>query len=191
MNNKKESVEEITKKEKEIFLNIPNLITLLRLALTFIFVYMLLMNFSKIQVLTIFIIAALTDWFDGFLARKLNQKTKIGAKMDQFVDRVFTILVIISLIIYFYQHNKLDTRWTLLLLIVSREIISTPAVLLNLIKNKDIYRANYLGKLTTFAQAIAISTIILQVTWAIYVAIPTAITGIISAFDYWRYALKK
>lgn len=187
---KKESVEEITEKEKEVFLNIPNLITLLRLALTFIFVYMLIMNFPKIHVLIIFIIAALTDWFDGFLAKKLNQKTKIGAKMDQIVDRIFTILIIVSLIFYFYQHNKLDTRLLLLLLIVSREIISTPGVIINLMRSKSLYKVNYFGRLTTFCQAIAISAIILQLTWAIYLVIPTAIIGMLAAIDYLRYSLK-
>lgn len=187
---KKEVVEKSEKYDKEVLLNIPNLLTLLRLALTFIFVYMLLMNFPKIHVLIIFIIAALSDWFDGFLARRLNQKTKISTKMDQFIDRVFTVIVIIALIVYFSIHNKLDTRLFLLLLIVSREIISAPGVLIALARGKSVYRVNYLGKLTTFCQAIAISAIILQLTWAIYLVIPTAIIGIIAGIDYIRYSLK-
>jgi len=190
MARKKEDAKEIEKREKEVFLNIPNLLTLLRLVLTFIFVYMLLMNFHKMSVLIIFIITALTDWFDGFLARRLNKKTKIGAKMDQIVDRIFTISVIIALIVYFSLHNKLDTRLLLLLLIVSREIISLPGILIVLVSGKSLYRVNYLGKITTFMQAIAIGAIILQLTWAIYLVIPTAVLGVLAGIDYIRYSLK-
>ena len=96
--------------EKEIFLNIPNSLTLLRLILTFVFIYLLFMNYSKLILIIVFIIAALTDWFDGFFARKLNQKTKIGARLDQLVDRVFTISIVLALIIYVLYNQTFFDR---------------------------------------------------------------------------------
>jgi len=178
--------------EKEIFLNVPNSLTLLRLILTFVFIYLLFMNYSKLILIIVFAIAALTDWFDGFFARRLNQKTEIGARLDQVIDRVFTIAIVLAIIIYViinHLHNNLENTLLLLFLICSREIVSTPGVLIGVIRGKDLYKVKYIGKVTTFVQAFALGAIILQVDWAIYLAIPTCIIGIIAGFDYLRYSL--
>ena len=178
--------------EKEIFLNIPNSLTLLRLILTFVFIYMLFMNYSKLILIIVFVIAALTDWFDGFFARTLNQKTKIGARLDQVIDRIFTLAIVLALIIYILinnMNNNLENTLLLLFLICSREIVSTPGVIIGVIRRKDLYNVKYIGKVTTFIQAFALGAIILQVDWAIYLAIPTCIIGIIAGFDYLKYSL--
>ncbi|MEK6859553.1 MAG: CDP-alcohol phosphatidyltransferase family protein [Nanoarchaeota archaeon] len=137
--------DKIKKAEKEIkdeiILNVPNSVTLLRLFLMFIFVYMLFMNYSKISLVVVFGIAALTDWFDGFLARKLNQKTKIGARLDQVIDRVFTGCIFFALIIFLVFNSKVTTQnifvlsptniFLLLFLSVSREIIGLRYCIVN------------------------------------------------------------
>lgn len=178
--------------EKEIFLNIPNSLTLLRLALTFVFIYLLFMNYSKLVLIIVFAIAAWTDWFDGYFARTLNQKTKIGARLDQVIDRVFTIAIVLAIIIYAFvnnANNNLENTLLLIFLICSREIVSTPGVIIGVIRKKDLYNVKYIGKVTTFIQGFALGAIILQVDWAIYLAIPTCIIGIIAGFDYLRYSL--
>jgi len=195
--------QEIKKAEKEIkdeiLLNVPNSITLLRLVLIFVFIYMLFMNYSRVSILVVFSIAALSDWFDGYFARKLNQKTQIGARMDQVIDRVFTGGIVISLMIYLILHSKISPEnvflisrtnvFLLLFLSVSREIVGLPGFVVALIRNKDPYQVRYIGKVTTFIQSIALGAIILQVTWAVYIVIPTCIIGIIAGFDYLRYSL--
>ncbi len=176
---------------KELFLNIPNMITLSRLGLTFVFIYMLFTNFFRKYLFIIFVIAALTDWLDGFLARKLNQKTKIGARMDQVIDRVFTLSIVSALLIHSITRDKFQNTGFLLLLICSREIISTPGVLIRVIKCKDLYQVKFIGKLTTFIQAFAIGAIILQLPYyvALGIAIPTCIIGILAGIDYLRSSL--
>jgi phosphatidylglycerophosphate synthase len=195
--------QEIKKAEKEIkdeiLLNVPNSITLLRLVLIFVFIYMLFMNYSRISILVVFTIAALSDWFDGYFARKLNQKTQIGARMDQVIDRVFTGGIVLSLMIYLILHSKISPEnvflisrtnvFLLLFLSVSREIVGLPGFIIALIRNKDPYQVRYIGKVTTFIQSIALGAVILQVTWAVYIVIPTCIIGIIAGFDYLRYSL--
>jgi CDP-diacylglycerol---glycerol-3-phosphate 3-phosphatidyltransferase len=187
---KKEIVNEI---EKEIFLNVPNSLTLLRLILTFVFIYMLFMDYSKIVLVIVFAIAALTDFFDGFFARKLNQKTKIGARLDQFADRIFTIAVVIAIFVYAGSNLHIQSfsrnNLIFLFLICSREIISIPAVLIVLFRRKDWYKVRQIGRVTTFVQALALGAVIINFPWTIYIAIPTCILGIIAAFDYLRYAL--
>lgn len=178
--------------ENEIFLNIPNSLSLLRVILTFVFVYMLFSGYSKWILIIVFAIAALTDWFDGFFARKLNQKTKIGARLDQVTDRVFTIAVVIALIIYAFINNMQNNHQNVLLLlflVCSREIVSIPGVLIAVVRGKDLYKVKYIGKLTTFVQGFALGAIILGVPWAVYLAVPTCIIGIIAGFDYLRYSL--
>jgi CDP-diacylglycerol--glycerol-3-phosphate 3-phosphatidyltransferase len=86
------------KLKKEIFLNIPNSITLIRLLFIFIFIYMLFNDYSKLSLTIVFSIAAISDWFDGYFARKLKQTTKIGARIDQVVDRIFTVSIALSLL---------------------------------------------------------------------------------------------
>ena len=57
------------------------------------------------------------------------------------------------------------------------------------IRNKDPYKVRYIGKVTTFIQSIALGAIILQVNWAIYLAVLTCIVGVVAGFDYLRYSL--
>ena len=185
--------------EQEIILNVPNALTLLRLVLVFIFVYLLFMNYNIWIVFVVFAVAALTDWFDGYFARKLNQKTQIGARMDQVIDRVFTAIVVLALMFYVIVSNKGTIEniflispkniYLLLFLISSREIIGTPGFIITLIRNKDPYQVRYIGKVTTFIQSVTLGAIILGFSWAIYLAIVTCIVGIVSGFDYLKYSL--
>lgn len=81
-------------------LNIPNLITLSRLVLTF--VVLILISFQRYWIATtiIFIIAVATDFLDGYLARKWNQITTLGRIMDPFVDKMIiggTMIFLVAL----------------------------------------------------------------------------------------------
>ena len=87
---------EIKEEIKESFFNVPNTLTILRILFAFIAIYMLFSGFSRIYVAIVFGIAAITDFFDGYLARKLKQTTSIGARLDQIVDRIFTTIIIFS-----------------------------------------------------------------------------------------------
>ena len=175
--------------EKEIFLNIPNSITLVRLLLIFLFIYMLFSDYSKISLTIVFAIAAASDWFDGYFARKLGQTTKIGARMDQVIDRVFTVSIVIALL--FKNLFPINQEVLILLLLVtSREILGAPGLIIAIIRAKDSYKVKYIGKITTFIQGIALGLIILGVSWAIYPVALTCIVGVFSAFSYLKYTTK-
>jgi CDP-diacylglycerol--glycerol-3-phosphate 3-phosphatidyltransferase len=185
--------------EKEILVNVPNSLTILRLILAFVFVYMLFENFNKISLFVIFFIAAITDWFDGYFARKLNQGTKFGARLDQIIDRFFTIIIVLSLIIYLLNNRSYpygnffdfspSNIYLLLFLTTSREIIGAPGFLIALIRKKGTYHVKYIGKITTFIQSVTLGVIILDLNWSIYLAMATCIIGIFSGFDYLKYSL--
>ena len=180
---KKEIKEEI----KEDFLNIPNMITLVRVILAFFIVYMIFSNYSKLSIAIIFGIAAASDWFDGYFARKLKQTSSIGARLDQVTDRLFTAIVAIALLIFFIKTNQGEILF--LFIITSRELIGLPGFLIRIVRNKDPYKVKYIGKLTTFVQSITIALLILEVSWIIYPVIITGLIGIVSGVDYLRESL--
>ncbi len=102
-------------------LNIPNLLTFFRLILIPIFVLVFLWDFNHHRLLSaaIFLIAAVTDWLDGFLARKLKQSSAFGAFLDPVVDK---IMVAAALVLLVYEFHNV---WIAIagIVIVSREIV--------------------------------------------------------------------
>jgi len=77
----------------------PNLITLIRLACIPLFVWLLLGRENRAAAAWLLAILGSTDWVDGWLARKLDQRTDFGAMFDPVVDRLLFFVVIPSLII--------------------------------------------------------------------------------------------
>ena len=82
--------------------NIPTLLTLFRVILIpfFVLVFYLPVTWSPFAAALIFCVAAVTDWFDGFLARRWNQSTRFGAFLDPVADKV---LVAIAMVLYLLQ----------------------------------------------------------------------------------------
>ncbi|MDD2625173.1 MAG: CDP-alcohol phosphatidyltransferase family protein [Bacilli bacterium] len=78
--------------------NIPNIITSLRILLTIIS-FVVIIEKNYILGIILLISAALTDFFDGYLARKLKAQSILGAKLDQLSDKLFTFLSATALII--------------------------------------------------------------------------------------------
>ncbi len=180
---RKEKIKEIKQEiKKEVLLNVPNTITMLRLVSAFVFVLLLFLGYDRWVVAVVFVFGALTDSLDGQLARTLKQTTKVGARLDQIVDRIFVVMIVVSLGVYFYlySHEKIF----ILFLIMSREIIGLPGVIIRLFRRVDTYEVKYIGKATTVIQFLAIGVVVLGASWSIYLAILTCIIGILSGFDY-------
>ncbi len=76
----------------ELQLNIPNQLTLLRIALTPVFVLLLLSSSSTLRQvsLIVFVVAALTDWYDGWIARKMGYVSQWGKFLDPLADKVLS-----------------------------------------------------------------------------------------------------
>src|SRR5512139_4091178 len=84
----------------QVELNLPNQLTLLRVALTPVFVVLLLSG-SPIQLqisLVIYIIAALTDWYDGWAARKLGTITRWGKFLDPLADKILSSAAMLAFV---------------------------------------------------------------------------------------------
>ena len=170
-------------------LNIPNLISLLRIF--FIAPILILLNFEVAHTtyfaLIIFLLASLTDFLDGYVARKTDSESSLGALLDLIADKLFISIILIYLVTFF------TTLFYLIpvLLIVSREM-SILAVRQHYaekqLKAKTV--PSQLGKFKTFSQIIAISVLILSTAHPQYTIISisilwvSAIIGIYSFFDY-------
>ena len=102
-------------------LNIPNILTLIRMALIPVIVISFYLPYAWAHYLcaVIFLFASLTDWLDGTLARHLNEVTKFGAFIDPVVDKLMVAVALIMLV------ERLNTLWISIpaIIIISREII--------------------------------------------------------------------
>lgn len=136
-------------------LNIPNSLTVLRMVLVpvFVVVFYLPVGWSFLASSVIFVIAAITDWLDGYLARKLNQMTPFGAFLDPVADK---IMVVMALVLLVSLHN---TPWFTVasLVIIARELlVSALREWMAEIGKRTSVAVSYLGQVKTTVQIIAI-----------------------------------
>lgn len=170
-------------------MNIPNWITLSRLlSLPFILYCLYEPNEKRLWIaLVIFLIASLTDWLDGYLARKLNQVTELGKFLDPLVDKLLVLGPFLALI----QLQEIPA-WGVFIILAREVAIAGWRVNPNLTGNTKISGANIWGKLKTVSQIIAIALLIapLAENWQkagiimFWVAvILTLISGLIYIFE--------
>lgn len=130
-------------------MTIPNQLTITRIVLTPIFAILFLANNKVLnQVsLLIFFIAALTDWYDGWLARKFNYISNLGKFLDPLADKILTSTAFFC----FVAINMLD--FYLVLIIVIRDILVTLLRVYAQYKN-HVLATSFLAKVKTSVQMI-------------------------------------
>ena len=142
-------------------MNLPNTFTLFRILLIPVLVaaFYLPFNWSGIAAAAIFGAAALTDWFDGYLARKLNQSTPFGAFLDPVADKLMVSIALILLLQY-YPHTGFAIP---AMIIIGREIvISALREWMAEIGKRTSVAVSYIGKFKTTAQMVAIIILLAQ-----------------------------
>ena len=138
-------------------MNLPTWITLSRLlGLPFI---LYLLNYpttgNRWLCVGIFVVAAGTDWVDGYLARKLNQVTELGKFLDPLVDKLLVLGTFLALI-----ELQLVPAWGVFIILARELAIAGWRVNPKLTGNTAISGANIWGKLKTVVQIIAIAVLI-------------------------------
>jgi CDP-diacylglycerol---glycerol-3-phosphate 3-phosphatidyltransferase len=140
---------------------IPNLLTIIRFFLIPFFLYYAIFSSSNSAILwatIIFIIASITDYLDGLLARKFNAITNFGKIMDPLADKILVLSALLALSIKF----QLIPEW-LLYLILFREVMVS--IFREYFANKKIFiAANIWGKVKTFMQMIGIVFALIYLT---------------------------
>jgi len=118
--------------------NIPNALTMLRLALIPVFV-ILFWNGHRKMALVVFIVASLTDMLDGMLARKLNQITDFGKLFDPLADKLMVLTALVC------QGLAGVFPWSAILIVGLKELVMLLGGIFMLSKDVVVY-ANYFGK---------------------------------------------
>ena len=140
-------------------MNTPNKLTIARMILVPFFVLIILTGWggdaNRYICLAIFVVASITDWFDGHLARKNNLVTNFGKFMDPLADK----LLVCSALICMIELDRLPA-WFVIIIIAREFIIS--GFRLIAAENGVVIAANYWGKFKTASQMIMIILLILN-----------------------------
>jgi cardiolipin synthase (CMP-forming) len=150
-------------------LNIPNTLTIARILIIPVFITSIIYKRYDYS-LYLFIIAALTDLFDGLFARLKNQKTALGTFLDPLADKFLLVTVFIILTVYGWI-----PKW-LTITVISRDIIIvTGWLLLYLIAGVSKVEPSLLGKTTIWIQSMIIAYILFDINFPCLPDIPFSV----------------
>ncbi len=141
-------------------LNLPNTITISRMLLAIPVAIMLIKDQYKWAVY-LFLVASISDLLDGFLARKLNQQTKLGSILDPLADKIlinYTFVILTS-------QGYIPTL--LFAVVLSKDIILVAGSTIEVLSLKNLQeikiKASIFGKISTFFQIVVIILVFLEI----------------------------
>lgn len=136
-------------------LTVPNALSLLRLALIAVFVYLLLWRQAYGWAVAILMFSGATDWADGKIARIMDQYSRLGELLDPTVDRLYMLVVPVS-----FALAGLVPWWVIAILIVRDGLL---VAMLPVLRSRGLTAlpVTYIGKAATFALMTAFPGILL------------------------------
>lgn len=158
-------------------MNIPNILTSIRLFSIGVFVYLFLTE-HYMWALAIYVFAVFTDWLDGFIARKYNMVTDTGKLLDPLADKCLLITALLC------AYLKGILPWYILVIVAAKELIMVVVGFVLYKKNTVVY-AKLLGKLATGVFNIGVILMFFhEVTspwylWIIYLAVVLSLAAFI------------
>jgi CDP-diacylglycerol--glycerol-3-phosphate 3-phosphatidyltransferase len=162
-----------------VIYNLPNILTLLRIAMipVFVVVFYLPVGWSNLAVTVIFCLAAITDWLDGYLARRLQQTSPFGAFMDPVADKLMVAIALILLI------ERNPTPFDNLFMTIPAAVIIGREIVVSALREwmaelgeRTQVAVSTIGKVKTTAQMFAIPFLLYRHDIG---GMPTAETGIV------------
>lgn len=127
-------------------LTVPNALSVLRLALVPVFLYLLLVRHADGWAVAVLMFSGFSDWADGKIARLVpNQSSRLGELLDPLVDRIYMLIVPVALAI-----PDIVPWWFVLMLIFRDALLATTLPLLRS-RGLTALPVTYLGKGATFA----------------------------------------
>lgn len=133
-------------------MNLPNALTLFRMALIPVFVWLYYAQ-QPLWAMLVFLLASFTDFLDGYLARRLHQVTSFGKLMDPLADKLMTV----SMLLCLADTNKLP-MWVPFAMIC-KEILMVAGSAFLLGKHKIVVMAQWPGKVATVAFIVAVTMV--------------------------------
>jgi CDP-diacylglycerol--glycerol-3-phosphate 3-phosphatidyltransferase len=183
-------------------MNLPNLLTLIRIFLVPLVVAALVQQNLRLQVgnkllvandffaVTVFLAAALTDLLDGYLARRWKQVTTVGTLLDPVADKLLISAALISLV-----EIRLLPGW-MVILIIGREFGVSGLRSIAAAEGYTI-KAGELGKSKLMLQVVGVTLVMLSIRWptlrtfALAAMWAVVVMGLASAVDYFRKFWRK
>lgn len=170
---------------------IPNMLTFFRVLLipVFVVVYFLDWKWAHQAGAFIFWLAAITDWFDGYLARKLQQTTSFGAFLDPVADK---LIVAAALLMITHTYN---TLWITIpaILLMSREIfVSALREWMASHGESDTVKVSFWGKAKTTAQMLALIGLLSELEMLYWVTLGYVllyISTVLSVYSMAQYVM--
>ncbi|HLR98046.1 CDP-alcohol phosphatidyltransferase family protein [Mycolicibacillus parakoreensis] len=126
-------------------LTVPNALSVLRLALIGVFLYLLLAADAEFAAAVVLIIAGASDWADGKIARLYNQSSRLGELLDPAVDRLYMVIVPLALAV----HSLVP--WWFVAALLGRDGLLAATLPLLRRRGWTALPVTYLGKAATFA----------------------------------------
>ena len=159
-------------------MNLPNTVTLSRIFLVPVLVTLLLTGYSVLIAVSVFLIASMTDFLDGYLARARNQVTTLGMLLDPLADKLLVSCAFISLV-----ELQIVKAW-MVVIIIGREFAVSG---LRSIASSQGFTidSSELGKLKMGAQVAAITLLILGSEYAIFAIPATGALYMVVLFAVW------
>ncbi len=168
--------------------SIPNVLSITRILITIPVIFFLEIHYNY-TALFLFLIGALSDYLDGYLARKNKLVTNIGKLLDPLADKIFVISLFVAMI------KILSIPYWLILIIIFREFAVT-GLRTQLAAKNFILPALIQGKIKTFSQFVALGFLIVGYQnklffdvgiFFLYVTVITTLTsGIEYYIRYWK-----
>lgn len=155
---------------------IPNILSLLRLAGVPVFVYLLLGPEADGWAIAILMMAGVTDWADGKLARMLNQSSRLGALLDPAADRLYILATLIAFVI-----RDVVPIWVVAI-ILGRDVLVGLSLLVLRRHGFQALQVNYMGKAATFNLLYAFPLLLLAVGTS---GIAEVVAPVAYAFTAW------
>lgn len=186
---------------KTFTLNLPNKITLARIALIPLFTVVFFLDsyipYAKFISAMIFMLAAVTDFLDGFIARKNNQVTTLGKFLDPIADKLVVTIAMLLILFADPYHEYLIYIVICTMLVIARELIISTFRTVAAVNN-TIMAADKWGKAKTVAQFAALPILMctdelavflgLEFTMMFFIGLAllifSTVLAIFSAFNY-------
>ena len=168
---------------------LPNFLTLLRIILIPFFIGCFYLPFTWAHWLTagIFLLAAITDWLDGYLARQLKQSSAFGAFLDPVADKLMVAAALVLIV------SQYPAFWTAIagIVVISREIlISALREWMAELGKRASVKVSFIGKIKTTFQMIALVVLLSQPTgYTHFVIFGFVMLGIAVVLTLWSMVL--
>lgn len=169
-------------------LTLPNFITLMRMAIVPFFVIAVAEGDFKVALLTL-IIAGLTDALDGWMARRFDMESLVGAYLDPIADKLLLVTAYITLTIPMGQAVVIPL-WLAILALFRDFFIMLVVLILYLVEDIRNFPPSVLGKATTFMHIVTIGVVLLANLTMVPSWVPTGcfylsfVLIILSGFNY-------